>query len=118
MSLPTYPLVILLFDCAGDSICLLLRTILVSCCLMLSGPPAFPKSIILFVCSFSLIESITMTSFRFGDLKLLLVLLFGTEEYATAVFSTDLGFGPKAFLIIWARRLDPRMTREEGRSAL
>jgi hypothetical protein len=115
MSLPTYPLVILLFDCAGDSICLLLRTILVSCCLILSAPPVLPKSIILFVCSFSLIESIIMTSFRFGDLKLL---LFGTEEYATAVFSTDLGFGPKAFLIIWARRLDPRMTLEEGRSAL
>ena len=116
MSLPTYPLVILLFDYAGDSICLLLRTILVSCCLILSAPPVFPKSIILFVCSFSLIESIIMTSFRLGDLKLLL--LFGTEEYATTVFSTDLGFGPKAFLIIWARRLDPRMTLEEGRSAL
>jgi hypothetical protein len=115
MSLPTYPLVILLFDCAGDSICLLLRTILVSCCLILSAPPVLPKSIILFVCSFSLIESIIMTSFRLGDLKLL---LFGTEEYATAVFSTDLGFGPKAFFIIWARRLDPRMTLEEGRSAL
>jgi hypothetical protein len=115
MSLPTYPLVILLFDCAGDSICLLLRTILVSCCLILSAPPVLPKSIILLVCSFSLIESIIMTSFRLGDLKLL---LFGTEEYATAVFSTDLGFGPKAFLIIWARRLDPRITLEEGRSAL
>jgi hypothetical protein len=114
MSLPTYPLTALAFDCAGDSIYLLLRTILVSCCLMLSGPT--PNSIILFVCSFSLTDSITITSSLFGDLKLL---LFGTEEYAAAVFSTDLAeLGANAFLIICARRLDPSITLEEGRSAL